>query len=382
LRKTWNKEKIAKKELEVANKIIKELYKSFPYQLTKEHYWSQPSKIQQSKELYCVWYSIVGHVFLEELWIKHKWLQMPSHSALEVNIWWEKYLFDATIDDWEVLEFKYWEKIWIYKKIKFQENNFNYIVKIKKAYSWNTEKILLTQIYTNKWIALKELWRYKEAVKMYEKAIELDPKNIAAYNNKWIALSELRRYEEAIKMYEKAIELDPKNIVVYFNKWNVLDNLWKYEEAIKMFDKAIELDSNYIDAYINKWNALSELRRYEEAIKMYDEAIKLDPKNIAAYNNKWNSLNKLWKYEEAIKIFNNLLKLDPKNFIFYNNKWEVLKGLWKNKLSKLYEFTSNLLQWNEANLSEYLEEQERIKTFIENKNFEELKLYLLSLEEK
>ena len=114
VRKTWDKEKIAEKELDAVNAIIRELHSNFPYQRTKNLYWDKPSKILQTKELFCVWFSIVGHSFLEELWIRHKWLNIETHSALEVNIWWKRYLFSAT-DQSRIYEFKYLKK---YENVK------------------------------------------------------------------------------------------------------------------------------------------------------------------------------------------------------------------------------------------------------------------------
>ena len=262
-REKWDKQEINKLELEISNAIIRELHNNFAYQLTKEKYWYQPSKIQQSKQLYCVWFSIVWHVFLEELWIKHKWLNFKLHSVLEVNIWWKNYLFDASIVN-QLLEFEYWEKQGVMFYINWiwwskQDNDWK---EIKELFiSWNPEKILLSQIYYNKWNSLYELWKYEEAIKMYDKAIELNPKFVDAYNNKWSILYKSWNYKESIKMYNKALKLDSKSAKVYHDKWDVLFELWDYKEAIRMYDKVIELDLKYKDAYHNKWVSLSKLQK-------------------------------------------------------------------------------------------------------------------------
>ncbi len=84
---------------------------------------------------------------------------------------------------------------------------------------------------------LKNLGRNEEAIKCYNKSIELDPNHSGAYNNKGSALGILGRNEEAIKCFSKSIELDPNDLNVYMNMGNTLMKLGKREEAIKCFHK-------------------------------------------------------------------------------------------------------------------------------------------------
>jgi tetratricopeptide (TPR) repeat protein len=52
--------------------------------------------------------------------------------------------------------------------------------------------------------------RYEEALKDYNKAIEIKPTLASAYVNRGIAYSHLGQYEKAIADYEKGLELDPE----------------------------------------------------------------------------------------------------------------------------------------------------------------------------
>ncbi len=60
-----------------------------------------------------------------------------------------------------------------------------------------------------KGVALLNLGNYEEAIKCYDKAIEIEPNNAEAWNNKGIVLGRLSKYEEAIACYDKAIEIEP-----------------------------------------------------------------------------------------------------------------------------------------------------------------------------
>ena len=48
-----------------------------------------------------------------------------------------------------------------------------------------------------------------DAIKFYEKAIDLNPNFADAYNNIGIVLLEMGQSDDAIKFYQKALEIEP-----------------------------------------------------------------------------------------------------------------------------------------------------------------------------
>ena len=64
-------------------------------------------------------------------------------------------------------------------------------------------------------VAQNNLWN--EALYRWEKATQLDPSYAAAWNNLAIAYEHEGRFEDAKKAYERALELDPKNLMIRQN---------------------------------------------------------------------------------------------------------------------------------------------------------------------
>lgn len=64
-------------------------------------------------------------------------------------------------------------------------------------------------------VARQGLWR--EATYRWERAVELDPTYAAAYNNLAVAYEQAGALDKAKQAYQKAAELDPKNVSIKQN---------------------------------------------------------------------------------------------------------------------------------------------------------------------
>jgi len=93
---------------------------------------------------------------------------------------------------------------------------------------------------------------------------------------KGIALGNQGKYNEAIKCFNEAIRLDPKEVDAWNNKGVALVIQEKYDEAIKAFDEAIRLDPNLAGAWNNKGVALKALGRSDETGLKHNSAMKLN----------------------------------------------------------------------------------------------------------
>lgn len=141
----------------------------------------------------------------------------------------------------------------------------------------------------NQGVALGKEDKLEEALKAFEKAIEIDPRYAWAWNNKGVALDRLSRHDEALKAFEKVIEIDPQDAKAWFNKGVSLGGLGKHDEALKAFEKAIEIDPQDARAWHNRGEALGRLGRYEKALKAFGKAIDIDPKYAWPYGS-WGAL--------------------------------------------------------------------------------------------
>jgi tetratricopeptide (TPR) repeat protein len=129
-----------------------------------------------------------------------------------------------------------------------------------------------------------------------------DPTSDAsAFLQKGINSIQSEDYQQAIKDFDKAIELNPNLAEAYNNRGLVYGKLGNLQQAIKDFDKAIELNPNYAEAYYSRGIAFGKLGNLQQEIKDYDKAIELNPDLAQAYYNRGNAHMNLDNLQQATK---------------------------------------------------------------------------------
>jgi tetratricopeptide (TPR) repeat protein len=90
----------------------------------------------------------------------------------------------------------------------------------------------------------------QKSLDAYTKAIELKPDDPASHNNYGLALAKAKKFPEAQAELKKAADLDPPNGgKYYYNLGALLVNAGQNDAAGDAFKKAIELTPTYADAY-------------------------------------------------------------------------------------------------------------------------------------
>jgi tetratricopeptide (TPR) repeat protein len=62
---------------------------------------------------------------------------------------------------------------------------------------------------------------FGEALKCFDKALEIDPKYTYAWVSKGLALSNKNDYDQALKCFDKALKIDPKYTYAWYCKGNL-----------------------------------------------------------------------------------------------------------------------------------------------------------------
>lgn len=93
-------------------------------------------------------------------------------------------------------------------------------------------------------------------------------------------------YEEAVKCYEKAIQLNPDEAKIWNNRGNAMTDLHRQPKVISCDDKAIQLKSDYYQVWSNRGSPFTKWCRHEDAIAVNNAAMTLKPNVPEIWYNK------------------------------------------------------------------------------------------------
>ncbi len=117
--------------------------------------------------------------------------------------------------------------------------------------------------------------------------------------NKGIVLDKAdRRFEEAVRCYDKALEIDPEYTQAWYGKGDAL-----YLMA-RCYDHARKIDPRYIQALSDKGGAFdlmatcgNVLTCLEKALACFNKVLELDPQNVAAAGRKQQTIKAIHNLE-------------------------------------------------------------------------------------
>jgi tetratricopeptide (TPR) repeat protein len=127
--------------------------------------------------------------------------------------------------------------------------------------------------YYKRGLIYRDLGKLKEAIKDFERAIELDPENADAYHNCGLVYFKSKRYHHAINIFAKLIEIDSQ--FIQFSKEQGVKNAeaGKFEMAMEANKRAREREERISETYAIRGTAYFEEAEYEKSIKDFSAAL-------------------------------------------------------------------------------------------------------------
>ncbi|KAJ9600999.1 hypothetical protein L9F63_000837 [Diploptera punctata] len=201
---------------------------------------------------------------------------------------------------------------------------------------------------------------FEEALKHYNKAVELDKGDITYLNNIAAVYFEQKGYQKCIQQCEKAIEVGRENRADFkliakaftrignahlklgdlhsaktafeksmseFRTPEIKALLTSLDKKIKEEERKAYIDPEKAEEEKEKGNELFKNGDYAAAMKHYTEAIKRNPDDPKYYSNRAACYTKLAAFDLGLKDCEKCVELDPKFIKGWIRKGKILQGM-------------------------------------------------------
>lgn len=119
---------------------------------------------------------------------------------------------------------------------------------------------------------------WKNSIELFNHALQVTEKNDLAHYNLGNAFRNQSNIEEALKNYEKALQIDPLSLYAHNNIGIIMEMYYKkYDEAIYHYRQELKIQPKDSGVHYNLGIALSQKGELEEAIKHFQTALYLRP---------------------------------------------------------------------------------------------------------
>ncbi len=200
--------------------------------------------------------------------------------------------FNVLEDDFGKDEFIYYHRADCYSELGL----------VDKALDEIDHAIDLSDDYYNncrKGQILRAEGRYAEAIKAFDRAIEIDPSDAFAYYAKGWCYELSGNDSSAMECYEQGIDMDKNYPYIYLMRGQIFQKRGEKENAEADFEKVLQLDTTVMEGSCRQY-ALHFLGRNQEAEEWMQRLIDDEPYNAGHYYDKACLYSRMGKTDEAM----------------------------------------------------------------------------------
>ncbi|MCS6818311.1 MAG: tetratricopeptide repeat protein, partial [Chitinophagales bacterium] len=156
-----------------------------------------------------------------------------------------------------------------------------------------------------------------EAIKSFEEAVKLNPKNGTYLIALGDAYFENNEGGKALSKYEAARDADPKNAIALLKVARVNRAGKIYPDAIAAYEQAIKVNPELAVAYKELGETYYLTKQYDKVAPMFKKYVELNKEDAEAKTKYIAFLFQTKDYENVISEANKAIITEPENYVYY-----------------------------------------------------------------
>lgn len=172
--------------------------------------------------------------------------------------------------------------------------------------------------------------RIDDAIEIYQKIVEITPKDADAQSTLANLISKTGDVEAVIEAKKAALDSRPDDTSLMYDLAKLYYQQSEYDKAIEMFNRLLEIRTEDFDALEFLGNSHQYNGDYRKAIKTYEKALALKPNNARIMTEMAACYKELGQFRKAMYTVNQALNMDSKYGMAYIVKGEIYSAVADN----------------------------------------------------
>src|SRR5690606_35244440 len=187
--------------------------------------------------------------------------------------------------------------------------------------------------YRNMGDAYIRLRKFKDAIEMLEKVLELSKPEDVIYEAIAHCYERLKNFAQARFHYRKAVHLNPEESKLFYKIACTYYNEGQFEAAIKQLLNATRIHRNNTEYLLLMGECRMKLESYKEAIQNFSDVVRIKLRSMSGWEALIRCLYTAGYYEEAVEQVKVAIEISNGKplFQFYNSA--ILFAMGKNKMA-------------------------------------------------
>jgi tetratricopeptide (TPR) repeat protein len=166
---------------------------------------------------------------------------------------------------------------------------------------------------------------YNKVIEGCNKILKVNPNIPYALNLYGLALQGKNNFLASTNFFTRAINIEPKNIAAINNLANSYKYIGKIDLAEKLYLQALALNPNYTQGLNNYGNLKQQIGDFDSSIQLYLKALNIDPKQTGIMFSLASVYQQLGNFEKSEELINKVLLIEPKNTSVHKLRSEITK---------------------------------------------------------
>lgn len=197
----------------------------------------------------------------------------------------------------------YVTKASVFSQLRDHENAIKHFEKAldiaeKQDDAWEVEDIRFDLA-----LEYENIHDYTNAIRVLTVILEKSPENESAIYEIAYCYERLGNFDKCIEFYTRYIDNNPYSFTAWYNLGNIYFLKNNIEKAIWAYDYSIIINDEFASAHFNMGNTYMQVNEYQKALEAYTKCIELDEDDALTLSYLAEAYERLERYDEALEFY-------------------------------------------------------------------------------